>query len=93
MKMIIDLSEEEYRTIRHIAGTQHWRNKRTAEQIVAVGDFLATGHWIKEKSRYGWDGKSYVCSECGRSIHLDSDVEDLTDYPYCHCGAEMIERR
>jgi DNA-directed RNA polymerase subunit RPC12/RpoP len=49
------------------------------------------GHWIKEKSRYGWDGKSYVCSECGRSIHLDSEVEDLTDYPYCHCGAQMIE--
>lgn len=49
------------------------------------------GHWIKEKSRYGWDGKSYVCSECGRSIHLDSDVEDLRDYPYCHCGAQMRE--
>lgn len=50
-----------------------------------------TGHWIKEKSRYGWDGKSYSCSECGRSIHLDSEVEDLTDYPYCHCGAQMRE--
>lgn len=50
-----------------------------------------TGYWIKEKSRYGWDGKSYVCSECGRSIHLDSDVEDLRDYPYCHCGAQMTE--
>lgn len=138
MKMIIDLSEEEYRIIRHIAGTQHWRDKRTAEQIVAVGEpydeecisrkaVLDTldnmdkaldedrtvenykellrecykvltpvnpnkiGYWVKEKSRYGWDGKSYVCSECGRSIHLDSDVEDLRDYPYCHCGAEMRE--
>lgn len=47
------------------------------------------GQWIREKTIYGWDGKSYQCSECGRSIHLDTAVEDITDYPYCHCGAEM----
>ena len=47
------------------------------------------GKWIKEKSIYGWDGYSYQCSECGRSIHLDLEVEDLSDYPYCHCGAKM----
>lgn len=47
------------------------------------------GHWIKEKTIYGWDNHSYQCSECGRSIHLDTEVEDLTDYPYCHCGAKM----
>lgn len=50
-----------------------------------------TGHWIKEKTLHGWDGKSYQCSECGRSIHIDPEVEDLTDYPYCHCGAIMTE--
>lgn len=49
------------------------------------------GHWIKEKSLHGWDGKSYQCSVCGRSIHIDPEVEDLTDYPYCHCGAIMTE--
>lgn len=47
------------------------------------------GHWIKEKSLHGWDGKSYQCSVCGRSIHINPEVEDLTDYPYCHCGAIM----
>lgn len=26
--------------------------------------------WIKEVSPFGWDGHSYQCSECGRSIHL-----------------------
>lgn len=142
MKLIIDISEEQYRTIRLIAGTQHWRDKLTLEQIIATGEpydedcirrqaVLDTldnmdkaldedrtvenykellrecykiltpisssekpnrsGHWIKEKSLHGWDGKSYQCSECGRSIHLDSEIEDLTDYPYCHCGAQMIE--
>lgn len=49
------------------------------------------GHWIKEESPYGWDGHSYQCSECGRSIHLDTEMEDLEDYPYCHCGADMRE--
>lgn len=48
-----------------------------------------TGHWIKEETMYGWDGKSYQCSACGRSIHLDTKMEDLSDYPYCHCGAKM----
>lgn len=47
------------------------------------------GKWLKEETIHGWDGFSYQCSECGRSIHLDTEVEDLTDYPYCHCGAEM----
>ena len=47
------------------------------------------GHWIKEESIYGWDGHSYQCSECGRSIHLDTELEDLSDYPYCHCGCVM----
>lgn len=50
-----------------------------------------TGHWIKEKTIHGWDDKSYQCSECGRSIHLDLEVENLNDYPYCHCGVKMIE--
>lgn len=49
------------------------------------------GQWIKEESIGGWDGHSYQCSVCGRSIHLDTEVEDLEDYPYCHCGAKMQE--
>ena len=49
------------------------------------------GHWIKEETIYGWDGKSYQCSACGRSIHLDVKMEDLRDYPYCHCGCRMID--
>ena len=50
-----------------------------------------TGYWIKEETPYGWDGHSYQCSVCGRSIHLDTFFEDLTDYPYCHCGVKMVE--
>ena len=50
-----------------------------------------TATWIKEESPFGWDRHSYQCSKCGRSIHLDVEVEDLNDYPYCHCGAKMAE--
>lgn len=59
--------------------------------IKALEQEPKTGHWIKEESICGWDGHSYQCSECGRSIHLDTEVEDLEDYPYCHCGAKMQE--
>ena len=50
-----------------------------------------TGRWIKEISLHGWDGNSYQCSVCGRSIHLDTEIETLDDYPYCHCGSKMKE--
>jgi len=57
--------------------------------ILSVQPEPKTGHWIKEETIYGWDGKSYQCSCCGRSIHLDTVMEDLDDYLYCHCGAKM----
>jgi hypothetical protein len=69
-----------------------------AHKVVHIGRICAApsviptrkkGKWIKEMSLLGWDGCSYQCSECGRSIHLDTEVEDLIDYPYCHCGTEM----
>jgi hypothetical protein len=52
---------------------------------------IPKGRWITEISAHGWDGRSYQCSVCGRSIHLDTAVEDIYDYPYCHCGAKMGE--
>ena len=46
------------------------------------------GKWIRQKSCSGYT-HSYECSECGRTIYAEDD--DLTDFPYCHCGAEMQE--
>lgn len=70
----------------------HWWNCRDIDKLVnALPSVIPKGHWIKEESIYGWDGYSYQCSECGRSIHLDTIMEDLEDYPYCHCGAYMRE--
>lgn len=70
----------------------HWWNCRDIDKLVnELPSVTPKGHWIKEESIYGWDGYSYQCSECGRSIHLDTIMEDLEDYPYCHCGADMRE--
>lgn len=70
----------------------HWWNCRDIDKLVnELPSVTPKGHWIKEESPYGWDGYSYQCSECGRSIHLDTIMEDLEDYPYCHCGAYMRE--
>lgn len=44
------------------------------------------GHWIRQKSPYG-DAHTYECSECGRTIYAED--RDLSDFPYCHCGAKM----
>ncbi len=30
----------------------------------------------------------YKCSECGRIIRI-YDYQTLSDYPFCHCGADM----
>ena len=61
--------------------------------LPSVTPIRPKGYWIKEKSVHGWDGRSYQCSVCGRSIHLDTAVEDIYDYPYCHCGAKMEEAK
>ena len=47
------------------------------------------GHWIlKEK---GLKITSYYCSECGRYVRDDTGYDVSKDYPFCHCGAKMIE--
>ena len=63
--------------------------------IKALEQQPKTGHWIEH---YGEDGcgelySHWVCSKCGRSVGFNlANIEDvLRDYPYCHCGARMVE--
>ena len=44
------------------------------------------GEWIKEPN--GKTTDIYRCSVCKRSIMLCKGA-DLTNYPFCHCGADM----
>lgn len=44
------------------------------------------GRWVFKDLHNGkiW----YECSICGRKIHVRDKIQ-LSDYPYCHCGADM----
>ena len=64
-------------------------------QLPPVNPQEKTGHWI-EKYTEDDCGELYsywACSECGRSVGFNlANIEDvLNDYPYCHCGARMVE--
>jgi DNA-directed RNA polymerase subunit RPC12/RpoP len=54
-----------------------------------------TGHWILNDNQ-GIQAVGYLtyhCSECGREISskYHGKISLLEEYPYCHCGARMIE--
>lgn len=64
-------------------------------QLPSVTPQPKMGKWI---NKYAEDacGERYsywACSECGRDVGFNlANIEDvLSDYPYCHCGAKMVE--
>ena len=87
MRILVDIPDKEYKACvfrdANMTGS-------VTDSYIAQGEVLSKGTWNKEQTIYGWDGKSYQCSVCGRSVHLDTEVEDINlDYPFCHCGADM----
>ena len=54
------------------------------------------GHWksgMWENVREGFI-PYWMCSECGRQIDgflVPSEADVLRVFPYCHCGAKMVE--
>ena len=59
------------------------------EKLPPVTPKPKAGKWISDLQSYGYGKGDYHCSICGRGIHLCRPQEQLTDYPYCHCGAKM----
>ena len=54
-----------------------------------LNDIRPQGEW---KLLYKGDEShcaNYECSICQREIYFDTKTESLTDYPFCHCGADM----
>lgn len=49
-----------------------------------------TGRWISMTSY----NNSYRCSVCGRMLINISDGKNMVtkNYPFCHCGAKMLEK-
>lgn len=54
-----------------------------------------TGHWILNDNQglQAVGFLTYHCSECGREIgsKYHGKISLLKKYPYCHCGAKMVE--
>ena len=59
-------------------------------KLSSVNSQPKTGHWIRITN--GAMKEKYICSECARQIE-DDGIEGLLTikYPYCHCGAKMVE--
>lgn len=66
-------------------------NKELIKQLEEVE--RPQGEWIKVKEERmsinmsGEIATRYKCSKCGRTITILPSK--LTDYPFCHCGADM----
>jgi DNA-directed RNA polymerase subunit RPC12/RpoP len=58
-----------------------------ADELPSVMPLHKKGKWIKEYDNSALDGL-YHCSICGRKLWIHNE-ESVSDYPYCHCGAEM----
>ena len=60
-----------------------------------VNPQLKTGHWILNDNQgvQAVGHLTYHCSECGREIcsKYHGKFSLLKEYPYCHCGAKMVE--
>ena len=86
--------------------SRYWKNNQgkpirqnayngALDDVLAIIDKYAeqepkTGHWIRITN--GAMKEKYICSECCRQIE-DYGIEGLLHikYPYCHCGAKMVE--
>jgi DNA-directed RNA polymerase subunit RPC12/RpoP len=73
---------------------------KVADEIIALLPSVTpqepkTGHWILNKNQ-GVKATGYLtyhCSECGREISskYHGKISLLKEYPFCHCGAKMVE--
>lgn len=90
MKLLIDISEEEYKEVLEdtYSGTP-FENKIFT--IIVNGtpyeeEERPQGEWIKKVDDVGF--VSYICNKCGFELEL----EDCSDSYYCTiCGAKMKE--
>ena len=64
------------------------------KKLPPVNPQLKIGHWILNDNQgvQAVGCLTYHCSECGREItsKYHGKISLLKEYPYCHCGAEMV---
>lgn len=91
MKLIINISEEEYKEVLEdtYSGTP-FENK--------IFTIIARGVPYEERQKGEWeyqyrfcDEKLYKCTHCGRLLSIHN-VQDISEFHFCQeCGADMRE--
>ena len=89
--------EKKEKLIRHLKynreiGADYLITDEDADEIIkALEQEPKTGHWIAYEVRLpDRTILNYRCSVCGRKL-IGYSTETLSEAPYCHCGAKMIE--
>ena len=72
-----------------------WLLRKNIEQQPSVTPQSKIGKWMLNDNQ-GIQAVGYLtyhCSECGREINskYHGKISLLEEYPYCHCGAKMVE--
>ena len=69
--------------------------RRKIEKLPPVTPQPKTGHWVCVEEKSDWYAVTYECSCCGRGIITPHELIDnlYSDYPYCHCGAKMVDKQ
>ena len=89
------MSNEEIMAILKMSEQEKWRKGITQEQekeafdrvTKALANQVPEGEWLT--AGVG----AFKCSICGREIATSiSEKKPAKEYPYCHCGAKMINR-
>lgn len=93
-KTLLDKLENLYKTL--MKG--HYVDE--AEGVLLANDIIKQEPYIitKEKIYANWlpcnsydiRDNFYKCSACGRTINIVCG-DSIKNYPYCHCGAKMID--
>lgn len=89
MKIVIDISENDYKIIKASV------NKTSSDYRILEGTILSealeerpTGEWEKAINLCT-DKVVFRCSACGRLVENCSRANLAEFYPYCNCGADM----
>lgn len=89
MHIVIDIPNEEYKTLSELSEKEKVNELSYYERIIAQGipyEERPKGEWIETVERRGcFVGDetvySYTCPFCG--------AKEFKKYPFCHCGAKM----
>ena len=87
-KEAIEMLEIELSYMQSHGGDRQAEALKMAIKSLETNNAVVHAKWIQQESLFGMTDY-YECSECGRVIWLDKEVQDLDDFPYCHCGAKM----